>query len=158
MTRLRGRAPCGERVVEHAPHGHWHTTTMISAIRLTGVEAPMVINGAMDSLVFRGYIERMLAPTLHAGDIVVMDNLSSHKTAGVREAVEAVDASLLYLPPYSPDFNPIEAMWSKVKQSLRSAAARNSHALLKAIGNALHSVTLEDCRGFFHGCGYNATQ
>ncbi len=119
MTRLRGRAPCGERVVEHAPHGHWHTTTMISAIRLTGVEAPMVIDGAMDSLVFRGYIERMPAPALHAGDIVVMDNLSSHTTAGVREAIEAVDASLLYLPPYSPDFNPIESMWSKATRSLR---------------------------------------
>ncbi len=131
---------------------------MISAIRLTGIEAPMVIDGAMDSLVFRGYIERMLAPTLHAGDIVVMDNLSSHKTAGVREAIEAVDASLLYLPPYSPDFNPIESMWSKVKQSLRGAAARTSRTLLKAIGDALRTVTLDDCRGFFQGCGYTATQ
>ena len=99
---------------------------MISAIRLTGIEAPMVIDGAMDSLVFRGYIERMLAPMLPANDIVVMDNLSSHKTAGVREEIEAAEASLLYLPPYSPDFNPIESMGSKVKQSLRSAAARNS--------------------------------
>ena len=158
MTRLRGRAPSGERVVEHAPHGHWHTTTMVSAIRLTGIEAPMVIDGAMDALVFRGYIERMLAPTLHAGDIVVMDNLSSHKTVGVREAIEAVDASLLYLPPYSPDLNPIEAMWSKVKQSLRGAAARNSRTLLKAIGDALRTVTLQDCQGFFRGCGYPATQ
>ena len=118
----------------------------------------MVIDGAMDSLVFRGYIERMLAPTFHAGDIVVMDNLSSHKTAGVREAIEAVDGSLLYLPPYSPDFNPIEAMWSKVKQSLRGAAARNSRTLLKAIGEALRTVTLQDCQGFFRGCGYTATQ
>lgn len=158
MTRLRGRAPCGERLVEHAPQGHWHTTTMISAIRLTGVEAPMVIDGAMDSLVFRGYVERLLGPTLHAGDIVVLDNLSSHKAAGVREAIEARDASLLYLPPYSPDLNPIEAMWSKVKQSLRGAAARTSHALLRAIGDALRSVTLDDCRGFFKGCGYVATQ
>ena len=155
MTRLRGRAPSGERVVEHAPHGHWHTTTMVSAIRLTGIEAPMVIDGAMDALVFRGYIERMMAPTLHAGDIVVMDNLSSHKTVG---APEAVDASLLYLPPYSPDLNPIEAMWSKVKQSLRGAAARNSRTLLKAIGDALRTVTLQDCQGFFRGCGYPATQ
>jgi len=158
MTRLRGRAPCGTRVVEYAPHGNWHTTTMISAIRLTGVEAPMVLEGAMDSLVFRGYVERVLAPTLHPGDIVMMDNLSVHKTAGVREAIEAVEASLLYLPPYSPDFNPIEAMWSKVKQSLRAAAARTSRTLLTAIGEALRSVTLEDCRGFFQGCGYTATQ
>jgi transposase len=131
---------------------------MISAIRLTGVEAPMVIDGAMDSLVFRGYIERMLTPTLHAGDIVVMDNLSPHKAAGVREAIEAVDASLLYLPPYSPDLNPIEAMWSKAKQSLRSSAARTRSTLIKAIGDALRSITLEDCQGFFQGCGYAATQ
>ena len=158
MTRLRGRAPCGERLVEHVPHGHWHTTTMISAIRLTGVEAPMVIDGPMDAMVFRGYIERMLVPTLHAGDIVVMDNLSAHKAAGVREAIEAVGASLLYLPPYSPDLNPIEAMWSKVKQSLRGAAARSSRTLLTAIGDALRSVTLDDARGFFKGCGYIATQ
>ncbi len=158
MTRLYGRTPRGERLVEHTPHGHWHTTTMISAIRLTGVEAPMVIDGAMDSLVFRGYIERLLVPTLHAGDIVVMDNLSPHKATGVREAIEARGASLLYLPPYSPDLNPIEAMWSKVKQSLRGAAARTSRALLLAIGDALRSVTLDDCRGFFNGCGYTATQ
>jgi transposase len=158
MTRLRGRAPCGERLVEHAPHGHWHTTTMISAIRLTGVAAPMVIDGAMNSLVFRGYVEWLLTPTLHAGDIVVMDNLSSHKAAGVREAIEAAGASLLYLPPYSPDLNPIEAMWSKVKQSLRGASARTSRTLFKAIGDALRSVTLDDCRGFFNGCGYIATQ
>ena len=96
--------------------------------------------------------------TLHAGDIVVMDNLSSHKAAGVREAIEAKGASLLYLPPYSPDLNPIEAMWSKVKQSLRGAAARTSHVLLRAIGDALRSVTLDDCQGFFKGCGYVATQ
>lgn len=158
MTRLYGRTPRGERLVEHTPHGHWHTTTMISAIRLTGVNAPMVIDGAMDSVVFRGYVEWLLAPTLHAGDIVVMDNLSSHKAAGVREAIEARDASLLYLPPYSPDLNPIEAMWAKVKQSLRGAAARTSRALLRAIGDALRSVTLDDCRGFFKGCGYVATQ
>lgn len=131
---------------------------MISAIRLTGVEAPRVIDGAMDSRVFRGCVERLRGPTLHAGDIVVLDNLSSHQAAGVREAIEARDASLLDLPPYSPDLNPIEAMGSKVKQSLRGAAARTSHALLRAIGDALRSVTLDDCRGFFQGCGYVATQ
>ena len=158
MTRLYGRAPIGQRVVEHAPHGHWHTTTMISAIRLTGIEAPMVIDGAMDSLVFCGYVERALVPTLHQGDIVVMDNLSPHKAPGVREAIEAAGASLLYLPPYSPDFNPIEAMWSKAKQSLRSSAARTKNTLIQAIGDALRSVTIEDCQGFFRGCGYTATQ
>ena len=131
---------------------------MISAIRLSGVKAPMVIDGAMDSLVFRGYVERVLVPTLHQSDIVVMDNLSPHKAPGVREAIEAIGASLLYLPPYSPDFNPIEAMWSKAKQSLRSSAARTRNTLIKAIGDALRSITLDDCQGFFRGCGYDATQ
>jgi len=158
MTRLRGRAPRGERVVEYAPAGHWHTTTMLAALRIDRVEVPLVIDGPMDSLVFRGYVEQMLVETLHAGDVVVMDNLSPHKTKGVQEAVERAGASVRYLPPYSPDFNPIESMWSKVKQRLRSAAARDAPALLQAIGNALRSVTTTDCRGFFDGYGYDATQ
>jgi transposase len=157
MTRLHARAPRGERVVEHTPHGHWHTTTMISAIRLSGVIAPMVIDGPMDSLVFRGYVERVLSPMLCRGDIVVMDNLGSHKTAGVQEAIDAVGACLCYLPPYSPDFNPIEPMWSKVKRIVRSCAARTSRSLLGAIGKGLRTVTPTDCRGFFRGCGYAAT-
>ena len=127
-------------MVEHTPHGHWHTTTMISAIRLTGVEAPMVIDGAMDSLVFRGDVERALRPILHQDDIVVMDNLSPHKAPGVREAIESVGASLLYLPPYSPGLNPIEAMWSKVKQSPRSSATRTRMTLIRAIGDTLGCV------------------
>jgi hypothetical protein len=118
MTRLYGRAPRGQRVVEHAPVGHWCTTTMLCALRDDRIEAPLVIQGAMDSMVFRGYVEQMLVPTLRPGDVVVMDNLSPHKTKGVQEAIEAVGATVRYLPPYSPDFNPIEPMWSKVQRRI----------------------------------------
>ena len=157
MTRLYGRAPRGERVIDHTPAGHWCTTTMLGALRWDRFESPLVIEGAMDSIVFRGYVERMLVPTLHPDDVVVMDNLSPHKTLGVQEAIEAAGATIRYLPPYSPDFNPIEFMWSKVKQHLRSAAARTQPQLVRAIGDAMHSVTPDDCRGFFAGCGYAGT-
>ena len=158
MTRLRGRAPRGQRVVEHTPAGHWHTTTMICALRIDRVEAPLVIDGAMDSVVFRGHVEQALVPTLRPGDVVVMDNLSPHKTRGVQEAIEAVGATVRYLPPYSPDFNPIESLWSKVKEFLRGAAARTQAGLIEAIGSALRSVSPDDCRGFFDGYGYAGTQ
>ncbi len=158
MTRLYARAPRGTRVIEHAPAGHWCTTTMLGALRWNRFEAPLVIEGAMDSVVFRGYVERMLVPTLRPDDVVVMDNLSPHKTAGVQEAIEAVGATVRYLPPYSPDFNPIESMWSKVKQHLRTAAARTQGQLIKGVGDAMRSVTPDDCRGFFCGCGYIGTQ
>ena len=157
MTRLYGRAPRGQRVIEYAPAGHWCTTTMLGALRWDRFEAPLVIEGAMDSVVFRGYVERMLVPTLYPGDVVVMDNLSPHKTQGVQEAIEAVGATVRYLPPYSPDFNPIEPMWSKVQQYLRSAAARTHGQLVLAVGDAMRSVTPDDCRGFFTGCGYTGT-
>lgn len=158
MTRRRGRAPRGQRVVEHVPAGHGYTTTMLCALRWDGVEVPLVIEGAMDSVVFRGYVERMLAPTLGPGDVVVMDNLAPHKAVGVQEALEAAGATVRYLPPYSPDFNPIENMWSKVKEHLRAKAARTQGRLVQAIASALHSVTPDDCRGCFRGCGYYATQ
>jgi transposase len=131
---------------------------MLCALRTNRIEAPLAIEGAMDSMVFRGYVERMLVPTLRSGDVVVMDNLSPHKTQGVQDAIEAAGATLRYLPPYSPDFNPIESMWSKVKQHLRSAAARTHPRLVNAIGNALRSVTPHDCHGFFNGYGYTGTQ
>lgn len=158
MTRRRGRAPRGQRVVEHAPAGHWHTTKMICALRIDRIEAPLVIDGAMDSVVFRGYVEQALVPTLRAGDVVVMDNLSPHKTKGIQEAIEAAGAKVSYLPPYSPDFNPIESMWSKAKEFLRALAARTEDGPLHGIGDALRSVTPQDCRGFFQGYGYIATQ
>ena len=122
------------------------------------IDAPLVIEGAMDAMVFRGYVEPMLVPTLRAGDVVVMNNLAAHKTQGVQEAIEATGATVRYLPPYSPDFNPIESMGSKVKHHLRSAAARTHPALVQAVGSVMHSVTPDDCRGFFEGYGYTARQ
>jgi transposase len=154
MARLRGRCEKGQRLRLHQPHGHWKTTTMISAIRIDGVTAPFVVEGAVDSEVFRVYVKRVLVPTLKDGDVVVMDNLQPHKASGVREAIESAGASLLYLPPYSPDFNPIEPMWSKAKQGLRSIAARTVEALFEAVGTVLNNVTPTDCIGFFRGCGY----
>ena len=154
LTRTRGRSERGRRLKSFAPLGHWHTTTMISAIDLAGVRASMVLDGATDTEAFCVYVERVLVPTLRQGEIVVMDNLQPHKHDRVRRAIEAAGATLVYLPPYSPDFNPIEPMWSKVKQSLRSAAARTFAALLDAIKAALASISATDCGGFFNGCGY----
>lgn len=120
MTRERGRGPRGERVVAHTPHGHWKTTTMISGVRLDGPCATMVLDGATDADAFRAYVQHVLVPQLRVGDVVVMDNLQPHKAAGVREMIESAGATLLYLPPYSPDYNPIENMWSKVSAGLLS--------------------------------------
>ena len=157
MTRLYGRAPVGQRCYSSAPHGHWRTTTLLSAIRCTGVieNASMVFDGPTDAIVFRGYVEQCLAPALQAGDIVVMDNLASHKVTGVKEAIESVGASVWYLPPYSPDLNPIEKMWSKVKTWLRRVAARTVDGLIQAIGEALHAVDADECRAYFRSCGYD---
>lgn len=155
MTRLRGRAPRGERLHAAAPHGHWYTTTMISAIRLDGSTAAMAIEGATDTEVFRAYVEKVLCPVLRAGDIVVMDNLSPHKNEVTLSLIEGAGASVLFLPPYSPDLNPIEKMWSKVKQSLRSAEARTREELLEAIDRALQTVTAKDAMGWFASCGYS---
>jgi len=157
MTRLRGRCPQEDRLICKTPYGHWQITTMIAAVRLDGPCAACVINSPTDSDIFRLYVRECLAPSLKPGDVVVMDNLSPHKSAGVREAIEAVGARLLYLPPYSPDFNPIENMWSKVKQHLRSLAAETFERLCEAVDSALSSVTPQDCQGFFRNCGYAAT-
>ena len=156
MTRTRGRAPRGRRVVAKVPGGHWKIVTMISAVRTGGPFAAASIVGATDGDVFRTYVREVLAPQLRPGDVVVMDNLTPHKASGVRESIEAAGAELRYLPPYSPDFNPIENMWSKVKGRLRSLAARGIDALHDAIGVALSSVTSSDCEGFFRHCGYPA--
>lgn len=157
MTRTRGRAPKGQRVIAKVPGGHWKIVTMISAIRTCGPFAAASIIGATDSDVFRAYVREILAPQLRRGDVVVMDNLTPHKAQGVREAIESAGAELRYLPPYSPDFNPIENMWSKVKGKLRSIAARSIDSLHDAIGTALATVTPDDCIGFFRHCGYVAT-
>ena len=154
MTRPYGRALAGQRLFDTVPGGHWNTTTMISAIRLEGVATAMVTEGATNTLVFAGFIESFLVPVLRPGDIVVMDNLSSHKASCVAEAIEAVGAQVWYLPPYSPDLNPIELMWSKVKNHLRSIAARTKRTLINAIGKALNRVTPQDAAAWFAHDGY----
>jgi transposase len=157
LARLRGRSMAGRRLVAKVPHGHWKTTTMISAIRVGGPCASVIVDGPVDADVFRTYVKEALVRELRPGDVVVLDNLQPHKAAGVCEMIEAVGAELVYLPPYSPDYNPIENMWSKVKQRLRSIAARTFAELQSAVGSALDGVTAEDCRGFFQHCGYAAT-
>lgn len=154
MTRLRGRAPRGERVHGTTPHGHWKVTTIIGALRWSGMVAPMTIDCATDSDVFRIYVERILVPSLRKGDVVVMDNLSAHKAAGIAELIEAAGAELVFLPPYSPDLNPIEQCWSKVKEFLRSAKARSQRLLERVIGEAIKTITPADSRGFFKHAGY----
>jgi transposase len=155
MTRLRGRAPRGQRVHASSPYGHWHTTTMISSIRLDGTTASMTLEGATDTEAFRAYVREVLCPTLRPGDLVVMDNLSPHKSDQTLELIAATGAEVLFLPPYSPDLNPIEKMWSKVKALLRSAEARTPTDLVAAIGSALARVTPNDALGWFASCGYS---
>lgn len=155
MTRLRGRAQRGQRVHASSPHGHWHTTTMISSIRLDGSTACMAIDGATDSEVFRAFVGQVLCPSLREGDIVIMDNLSAHKSVPAIELIAAAGAQVLFLPAYSPDLNPIEMMWSKVKESLRAAEARTQEALIEAIGRAMERVTAQDSMNWFASCGYS---
>ena len=154
LTRLYGRAPVGERLVAKVPHGHWNTATILSAIRLRGPFAPAVFDGPVNADAFRAYVRQVLGPALVPGEIVVMDNLAAHKAAGVQEAIESAGASVLYLPPYSPDFNPIENMWSKVKTHLRSLAARTFDTICEAVAESLDHITQNDCKGYFQNCGY----
>lgn len=152
--RLHGRVLGGQRLYAHAPGGHWSTTTMIAALRITGPTAPMLIDGPVDTEVFRAYVRHVLLPTLRLGDIVVLDNLSAHKAPDIRTRIETAGAQLRYLPPYSPDFNPIEQMWSKVKTHLRSAAARTEEALYEAVAQAFTTITDKDATGWFKHCQY----
>lgn len=156
MTRLYGRAPVGQRCFFAAPQGHWRTTTLLSAIRTTGVikDASIVFDGPTNAVIFRSYVEECLAPALQKGDIVVMDNLASHKVTGVQEAIDQVGASVWYLPAYSPDLNPIEKLWAKVKAWLRRIAARSIGALIEGIGDALRAVDTSECRAYLRSCGY----
>ena len=155
MVRLRGRAPRGERCIAAIPHGHWKTTTFTAGLRTSGLVAPMVIDGPMDGAAFLAYVEQVLVKDLTPGDIVIMDNLPAHKVAGVRRAIEAAGARLLYLPPYSPDFNPIEMAFSKLKAILRKAAARTVDALWAAIADALDAFTPSECANYFAAAGYD---
>jgi transposase len=155
MTRLRGRTLRGKRLHASAPAGHWRTTTMISSIRFDGSTACLILEGATDTEVFRTYVERVLVPTLQPGDIVVMDNLAPHKNPQTLALIEQAGAEALFLPAYSPDLNPIEKMWSKVKNRLRSLAARTAEELQKAIATALGEVTAKDAASWFASCGYS---
>jgi transposase len=154
MTRLRGRAVGGRRLVGRIPWGNYQTSTLISGIRLEGPCAPWLFAGPMNGEMFLAWVEQGLAPALRAGEVVILDNLATHKIRGVREAIQARGARLLYLPPYSPDFNPIEPMWSKIKQVLRSHAPRSEEQLLLAAKAAFQSISLADCRGFFFSSKY----
>jgi transposase len=156
MTRLYGRAMGGERCVDRTPHGHWGSMTMVSAIRDRGVleQASVVLDGSMDGPTFLTYVEQCLVPALRPGDVVVMDNLRSHKVAGVREAIEQAGCDLWYLPAYSPDFNPIEKLWSKVKAWLRRVGAKTFETVSAAVGDALRAVDSDECRNYFASCGY----
>ena len=154
MARRYGRAPRGERALDTMPHGRWRTTTVVAALRADGIVAPLVLEGAVGGPAFLAYVEQFLAPALRPGDALVMDNLSSHKVAGVREAVEAVGATLRYLPPYSPDLNPIEQVFAKLKALPRDAAARTTDALWAAVGRHLARFPPDECARYFAHGGY----
>lgn len=155
MTRLRGRAPRGERCHASAPAGHWRTTTMLASLRLDGSTTCMAIEGATDSEVFTTYVSKVLRPTLRPGDLVIMDNLAPHKAAAALDQIAQAGAVAVFLPSYSPDLNPIEKMWSKLKALLRAAEARTWEYLLPAIAAALAKVTAKDAIGWFASCGYS---
>ena len=158
MTRLWGRAPKGERIAETRPEGHWQVLTTLGAMSLEGMVATMTVESATDGDVFEAFLGQVLCPKLQASDVVVMDNLSVHKADRVRELIEGAGARLLYLPPYSPDLNPIEKAWSKFKQFLRSAKARTREALDLAVTEALKAITADNAVAWFRHCGYGLQQ
>ena len=155
MARLRGRALKGERCLASVPFGHWKTTTFTAGLRLTGLAAPFVLDGPMDGAAFLAYVREVLVPSLKPGDMVILDNLPAHKVKGVREAIERAGAHVRYLPPYSPDLNPIENAFSKLKAILRKAAARTLEELIAAIAAALPAFAPAECVNYFAACGYN---
>jgi transposase len=157
MTRHYGRAPRGQRCIASAPHGHWNTTTFVAGLRHQQLTAPLVADGPMDGELFLAYVRQFLCPTLRPGDIVILDNLSSHKVAGVKQAIAAAGATLLYLPPYSPDLNPIEKLFAKIKALLRKAAKRSVEALWNEIGELLDSLSSTECANYFTSSGYVCT-
>ena len=154
MTRLRGRAPRGERLIAKTPHGHWKTTTLIAALGIAGMRCATVVDGAINGDVFEAFVEQVLVPHLRKGDVVVMDNLSSHKRSRTRLLIEAAGAHLVFLPPYSPDLNPIEMIFAKIKQCLRSLACRTRQALWESMQSVLDQVTPTDAANCYRHCGY----
>lgn len=155
MTRRWGRIEGGARLPDAVPAGRWRTLTLLGAISLTGWVATMTIEAPTDGDVFLAYLDQLLCPQLKPGQVVVMDNLAAHKVAGVRQRIESTGARLLYLPPYSPDFNPIEKCWAQIKQHLRAAKARSLAALEQAITSALHTLTPDHAKAYFRHCGYD---
>ncbi len=155
MTRRYGRAPVGERLIDKTPHGHWQTTTLIAALGIQGMRCSTVVDGAVNGDVFEAFVQQVLVPQLRPGDVVVMDNLSSHKRSRTRELIESAGAELVFLPPYSPDLNPIEMIFAKVKQRLRSLACRTRDALWQAMQSVLDQVTASDAANCFRHCGYS---
>ena len=156
MARVYGRAKRGKRCRAAVPHGYWKTTTFTGALRCSGMTAPMVLDGPMNAAAFRAYVEQVLVPTLESGDIVVMDNLPAHKNAAIRNAIESKGATLRYLPPYSPDFNPIENAFAKLKALLRKAAERTIAGLWEAVGRILDTYAPAECTNYFAAAGYDA--
>jgi transposase len=154
MTRLRGWSPRGQRLVEKVPHGHWMTTTLIAALDQQGIRCATTVDGAVNGEVFRAFVHQVLVPALRPGDLVVLDNLAAHKVPGVREALAAARAEVVYLPPYSPDLNPIENAFSKIKQGLRSARHRAQQKLWNNTQQVLETITPSDAAGYFRHCGY----
>ncbi len=157
MARRYGRAPKGQRCIASAPLGNWQTTTFVAGLRHHRLTAPMVLDGPMDGEIFLAWVRQFLCPTLRTGDIVILDNLSSHKVAGVREAIAGEGATVLYLPPYSPDLNPIEKLFSKLKTLLRKAAKRSTDDLWKEIGELLNTISPSECENYLTSCGYVCT-
>jgi transposase len=157
MTRLRGRSLIGQRLIAKVPHGHWKTTTLVAALDHTGMRCSMTIDGAVNADAFEAFVEQVLVPTLAGGEVIVMDNLSSHKVQAIRDRIEAAGASLLYLPPYSPDLNPIELAFSKLKQLLRSAGHRTMDGLWNDVQRMLQCITPNDAVHFMKHCGYRYT-
>jgi transposase len=154
MTRLRGRAPRGQRLIDKTPHGHWKTTTLIAALGIEGMRCSTVVDGAVNGDVFEAFVEQVLVPELHTDDVVIMDNLSSHKRQQIRKLIEAAGAHLVFLPPYSPDLNPIEMIFAKLKQLLRSLACRTKQALWQAMQSVLDQVNSTDAINCYKHCGY----
>jgi transposase len=154
MTRRYGRSPRGARLIDATPHGHWQTTTFVAGLRESGLTAPLALDGPMTGEVFRAYVEQMLAPSLTPGDVVVMDNLAAHKVSGVRELIEAAGASLLYLPPYSPDLNPIEQLFAKLKHLMRMAEPRTVEATWRKVGQILDLFSPAECANYLKNSGY----
>jgi len=156
MEPLCGWAPLGERLVASVPHGHWKTMTFVAALRCDRIEAPWLLDGPINGEAFKTYVEKVLAPTLKPGDLVIMDNLGSHKGAAIRQAIRAARAKLFFLPKYSPDLNPIEQVFAKLKHLLRKAAARTIETLTAAVGELLGAYTAEECANYFTNAGYQA--